>query len=79
MPLPIKKINKSDYWTTSYNGSTKGGFLINKKFKSILDINCYTFGDNKLPSSINQRCDGVNKKYWGYIDNEGIEWEVKFN
>ena len=70
--MPIKNINKSDYWIT------EGGYFIHKKFKSVCDVNCYTFGKNKEPSTINKRWTGGVKKYWGYIDEGGSEWEVKF-
>ena len=71
--LPIKEIIKSDY-----NGPSEGGYFIHKNFKSVCDVNCYTFGINKEPSTINKRWGGGDKEYWGYIDEEGIEWEVKF-
>jgi len=78
MSLPIKKVYDDDYWITFYMGSTNGGYYYHKNYSNPSLIDCYTFGENKQPSTINKRWDGGNKSYWGYIDEQGVEWEVEF-
>ncbi len=78
MPLPIKDVYKDDYWITFYMGSTNGGYYYHKNYPKPSFVDCYTFGNNKQPATINLRNDDNGKKYWGYIDEDGVEWEVNF-